>query len=101
DGMTPKEATAQAMAEVSAPVVAIAFILASVFVPVAFIGGISGEIYKQFAITIAVSVLLSAFSALSLSPALAALLLKPSKYKEGHVRRGPFGWFNSAFTWTT
>ena len=67
------------MSEVSAPVVAIAFILAAVFIPVAFIGGISGEIYKQFALTIAVSVLLSAFSALSLSPALAALLLRPHK----------------------
>jgi multidrug efflux pump len=101
DGLRPKEATALAMSEVSAPVVAIAFILAAVFVPVAFIGGISGEIYKQFALTIAVSVLLSAFSALSLSPALAALLLRPSKYKEGRRRRGPFGWFNRAFTWTT
>ena len=59
--------------------VAIAFILAAVFIPVAFIGGISGEIYKQFALTIAVSVLLSAFNALSLSPALAALLLRPHK----------------------
>ena len=66
-----------------APVVAIAFILAAVFIPVAFLGGISGEIYKQFALTIAVSVLLSAFSALSLSPALAALLLRPHKQIRG------------------
>src|SRR5207253_4216031 len=66
DGMRPHEATIRAMDEVSAPVVAIAFILAAVFIPVAFLGGISGEIYKQFALTIAVSVLLSAFSALSL-----------------------------------
>ncbi len=79
DGMSPRDATVQAMEEVSAPVVAIAFILAAVFIPVAFLGGISGQIYKQFALTIAVSVLLSAFSALSLSPALAALLLKPHK----------------------
>ena len=99
DGMTPKQATAQAMSEVSAPVVAIAFILAAVFVPVAFIGGISGEIYKQFALTIAVSVLLSAFSALSLSPALAALLLRPHG-KSSWLRR-PFDWFNAAFGWTT
>jgi len=70
EGMPPREATIQALSEVSAPVVAIAFILAAVFIPVAFLGGISGQIYKQFALTIAVSVLLSAFSALSLSPAL-------------------------------
>jgi hydrophobe/amphiphile efflux-1 (HAE1) family protein len=100
DGMAPKEATARAMAEVSAPVVAIAFILAAVFVPVAFIGGISGEIYKQFALTIAVSVLLSAFSALSLSPALAALLLRPHKKTRSWISR-PFDWFNGAFEWTT
>ena len=100
DGMSPKEATTQAMAEVSAPVVAIAFILAAVFIPVAFIGGISGEIYKQFALTIAVSVLLSAFSALSLSPALAALLLRPHKKSTSWLSR-PFEWFNRAFDWTT
>jgi hydrophobe/amphiphile efflux-1 (HAE1) family protein len=100
DGMPPREATARAMSEVSAPVVAIAFILAAVFVPVAFIGGISGEIYKQFAITIAVSVLLSAFNALSLSPALAAMLLKPHKKSRSILSR-PFDWFNRTFTWTT
>src|SRR6185503_8945590 len=100
DGMTPRDATLRAMEEVSAPVVAIAFILAAVFVPVAFIGGISGEIYKQFAITIAVSVLLSAFSALSLSPALSALLLRPKKKKQSLLAR-PFGWFNRSFEWTT
>ena len=79
EGLSPREATIQAMKEVSAPVVAIAFILASVFIPVAFIGGISGQIYKQFALTIAVSVLISAFSALSLSPALSSLLLRPAR----------------------
>ena len=100
DGMRPREATAQAMREVSAPVVAIAFILAAVFVPVAFIGGISGEIYKQFALTIAVSVLLSAFSALSLSPALSALLLRPHKKTSNWFSR-PFQWFNRGFEWTT
>jgi HAE1 family hydrophobic/amphiphilic exporter-1 len=76
-GMSPKEATAQAMKEVSGPVVAIALVLSAVFVPVAFIGGISGQLYRQFAITIAVSVMFSAFNALTLSPALSALLLKP------------------------
>jgi multidrug efflux pump len=100
DGMTPREATARAMSEVSGPVVAIAFILAAVFIPVAFIGGISGEIYKQFAITIAVSVLLSAFNALSLSPALAALLLRPQKESRSWISR-PFEWFNRAFDSTT
>jgi multidrug efflux pump len=100
DGMSPKDATIQAMSEVSAPVVAIAFILAAVFIPVAFIGGISGEIYKQFALTIAVSVLLSAFSALSLSPALAALLLRPHKESKSWLSK-PFTWFNDAFGWIT
>ncbi len=100
DGMHPKEATTRAMEEVSAPVVAIAFILAAVFIPVAFIGGISGEIYKQFALTIAVSVLLSAFSALSLSPALAAMILKPHTTTESLLRR-PFAWFNKAFNAAT
>jgi len=100
DGMSPRDATVRAMSEVSAPVVAIAFILAAVFVPVAFIGGISGEIYKQFAITIAVSVLLSAFNALSLSPALAAMLLRPHK-KSSSILTRPFTWFNDTFTWTT
>ena len=100
DGMPPREATIRAMEQVSAPVVAIACILAAVFIPVAFLGGISGQIYRQFALTIASSVLLSAFSALSLSPALSAMLLKPHKKS-----RGPlaflFGYFNRAFDWTT
>ncbi len=100
DGMSPHDATVQAMKEVSAPVVAIAFILAAVFIPVAFLGGISGQIYKQFALTIAVSVLISAFNALSLSPALSALLLVRKSEKKnilGHA----FDKFNNAFAWTT
>jgi hydrophobe/amphiphile efflux-1 (HAE1) family protein len=101
EGLSPKAATIRAMEEVSAPVMAIAFILAAVFIPVAFVGGISGQIYKQFALTIAVSVLLSAVNALTLSPALAAVLLKPS----GGVRRGilarGFDYFNRGFDWTT
>ncbi len=76
--MSPKEATYQAMKEISAPVVAIALILASVFVPVGFIPGIVGRLYQQFAITIAISVIISAFVALSLTPALCTLLLRPS-----------------------
>ncbi|HTR34315.1 MAG TPA: multidrug efflux RND transporter permease subunit [Bryobacteraceae bacterium] len=99
-GLAPREATIRAMEQVSAPVVAIAFILAAVFIPVAFLGGISGQIYRQFALTIASSVLLSAFSALSLSPALSAMLLKPHA-----PARGPlyffFRWFNRAFHWAT
>jgi hydrophobe/amphiphile efflux-1 (HAE1) family protein/NodT family efflux transporter outer membrane factor (OMF) lipoprotein len=99
-GMTPREATIQAMEEVSGPVVAIALILSAVFIPVSFLGGISGQIYRQFALTIATSVLISAFSALSLSPALSAMILRPAK-----TTRGPlgifFGWFNKAFEWST
>src|ERR1700743_1227992 len=82
DHMSPKEATYNAMKDISAPVVAIALILAAVFVPVGFIPGIVGRLYQQFAITIAISVLISAFIALSLTPALCTLLLKPSKTKE-------------------
>jgi HAE1 family hydrophobic/amphiphilic exporter-1 len=99
-GMTPKDAAMKAMEEVSGPVIAIALILAAVFVPTAFIPGITGRMYQQFAITIAISVIFSAFNALSLSPALAALLLRPRK--EG---RGPLGaffrWFNRVFGRTT
>jgi len=100
DGLPPREATIRAMEQVSAPVVAIACILAAVFIPVAFLGGISGQIYRQFALTIAASVLLSAFSALSLSPALSAMLLKPHRASRGPATR-LFGYFNSAFEWTT
>src|SRR5262252_4653986 len=95
-GMTPKDAAFKAMEEVSGPVVAIALILSAVFVPTAFIPGITGRMYQQFAITIAISVIFSAFNALSLSPALAALMLRPKKES-----RGPLGaffrWFNRWF----
>ena len=87
-GKSPKEATQQAMKEVSAPVIGIALILSAVFIPVAFLGGLTGRMYQQFALTIAISVLLSAFNALSLSPALAAMLLKPAKHGPA---RGPLG----------
>ncbi len=99
-GLSPREATVRAMEQVSAPVVAIAFILAAVFIPVAFLGGISGQIYRQFALTIAASVLISAFSALSLSPALSAMLLKPHGPKRSTIQF-LFGPFNRAFLWTT
>ncbi len=95
-GMNPKEATQKAMKEVGGPVVAIALILAAVFVPVAFDGGITGRLYQQFAITIAISVLFSAFNALTLSPALAALILKPKKESKGLLQRF-FNGFNRVF----
>ncbi len=100
DGMSSREATIRAMQEVSAPVVAIAAILAAVFIPVAFLGGISGTIYRQFALTIAASVLLSAFNALSLSPALSAIILRPRKDSRGFLAR-IFGGFNRGFERTT
>src|SRR5205823_14187777 len=87
EGQTPRAATIQAMKEVSGPVVAIALILSSVFLPVAFMGGIQGRLNRQFAVTIAVSVLISAFNALSLSPALSALLLRPRKESRGFLAR--------------
>ena len=79
EGMAPREATLQAMREVSAPVIGIALVLSAVFIPTAFLPGITGRLYQQFALTIAISVIFSAFNALSLSPALAALLLSPSR----------------------
>jgi HAE1 family hydrophobic/amphiphilic exporter-1 len=96
EGMTPRDATIQAMREVSGPVVAIALILSSVFLPVAFMSGIQGRLNKQFAVTIAVSVLISAFNALSLSPALAAMLLRARKQSSGPLARF-FGAFNRGF----
>lgn len=95
-GMTPKQATVKAMDEVSGPVIAIALILSAVFVPTAFIPGITGRMYQQFAITIAVSVIISAFNALTLSPALSAMLLKPRKQGRGPLAKF-FRWFNKVF----
>ncbi|MCB1131091.1 MAG: efflux RND transporter permease subunit, partial [Verrucomicrobiae bacterium] len=95
-GLSPVEATRKAMKEVSGPVVAIALVLCAVFLPVAFMGGVTGRLYQQFAITIAVSVVFSAINALTLSPALSAMLLR--KPKPG---KGPIAWFfrkfNAAF----
>ena len=99
-GMNPREATMRAMHEVSGPVVAIACILGAVFIPVAFLGGISGQIYRQFALTIAASVLISAFNALSLSPSMSALILRPHSSKKSIFGRFARG-FNIAFEWTT
>jgi len=100
EGMSPREATLKAMEEVSGPVISIALILASVFIPVALVSGIQGRLNKQFAVTIAVSVVISAFNALTLSPALAALMLRPRKAARGPLARF-FGTFNRWFEKTT
>ncbi|MGH7168449.1 MAG: efflux RND transporter permease subunit, partial [Nitrospiraceae bacterium] len=92
-----KEAAKRAMGEVTGPVIAIVLVLCSVFVPVAFLGGITGQLYKQFAITIAMSVTISGLIALTLSPALCALVLKPGGEGE---RKGLFALFNKGFDWT-
>jgi HAE1 family hydrophobic/amphiphilic exporter-1 len=96
DGLAPKQAALKAMEEISGPVIGIALVLSAVFVPTAFIPGITGKLYQQFAVTIAISVILSAFNALSLSPALAALLLKPKVQSRGPLARF-FAWFNHVF----
>src|ERR1700760_1869317 len=91
-GVSPRDATLKAMSEVSGPVIGIALVLSAVFVPTAFLPGITGRLYQQFALTIAISVILSAFNALSLSPALSSILLRPRKKV-----RGPLGWFYDRF----
>jgi HAE1 family hydrophobic/amphiphilic exporter-1 len=96
EGLSSKAAALKAMEELSGPVVGIALVLSAVFVPTAFIPGITGRLYQQFAVTIAISVLLSAFNALTLSPALAALLLRPREESHGLLRRF-FDWFNRVF----
>lgn len=95
-GLSPKEATVKAMEEVTGPVIAIAIILAAVFIPTAFIPGITGRLYQQFAVTIAVSVIISAFNALTLSPALCALMLRSKKKSTGLLQRF-FDGFNRLF----
>jgi len=100
EGMSPKQATFKAMEEISGPVVGIALVLSAVFIPTAFIPGITGRLYQQFAVTIAISVILSAFNALSLSPALSALLLRP-RQKSGGLLQRFFDWFNRVFARVT
>jgi multidrug efflux pump len=104
-GMTPRDASYQAMSEVSGPIVAIALVLCAVFVPIAFISGLTGQFYRQFALTIAFSTVISAFNSLTLSPALSAILLKPHGAPKDRLQRGidrAFGWvfrpFNRFFT---
>ena len=104
EGMTPHDATVQAMREVSGPIVAIALVLCAVFIPLAFVPGLTGQFYKQFAVTIAISTVISAFNSLTLSPALSALLLRSHDAPKDRVTRGMeavfgrfFGWFNGWF----
>src|SRR5438045_1539044 len=92
EGMSPRDATLQALREVSGVVIGVALVLSAVFIPTAFLPGITGRLYQQFALTIAISVIFSAFNALSLSPALSALLLRPRK-----KTHGPVGWFFDRF----
>jgi HAE1 family hydrophobic/amphiphilic exporter-1 len=102
DKMSPREATLKAMTEVQAPVIAIGLILAAVFIPVAFIPGVSGRLYQQFALTIAFSVLISAFLALTLTPALCSVMLRPDKFnKSSKGINWVFFHFNKWFTRTT
>ena len=93
--LSPKEATKKAMAEITGPIIAITLVLLSVFVPVAFIPGISGQLFRQFAVAVSVSMLISAINALSLSPALCSVLLKP-----GHITRGPMRYVMNAIDYT-
>jgi multidrug efflux pump len=103
-GLHPREATIKAMREVSGPIIAIALVLCAVFVPLAFVPGLTGQFYKQFAVTIAISTVISAFNSLTLSPALSALLLRPHDAPKDRLTRGIntvlgpfFGWFNRVF----
>jgi multidrug efflux pump len=103
-GLTPHDATIQAMREVSGPIIAIALVLCAVFVPLAFVPGLSGQFYRQFAVTIAISTVISAFNSLTLSPALAAILLRPHDAPKDGLTRGMdkvfggfFRWFNRFF----
>ncbi len=102
-GMSPRDATVQAMREVSGPVIAVALVLTAVFMPCAFISGITGSFFKQFAVTVSVSTVISAFNSLTLSPALAAILLKPANAKKDFPERVldvTLGWFFRAFNWS-
>jgi multidrug efflux pump len=102
-GMQPRQAAYKAMEQVSGPVVAVALVLSAVFIPCAFISGITGQFFRQFALTIAVSTIISAFNSLTLSPALAAILLQPRDAKKdllGRLFDFLFGWFFRAFNWS-
>ncbi len=96
EGLAPPDAARKAMAEISGAVIATTLVLLAVFVPVGFIPGLTGQLYRQFSVTIAIAVAISSLNALTLSPALCATLLKPSS---GMATTGPFGWFNRGFDW--
>jgi len=101
-GMSPREATYKAMDEVSGPIIAIALVLCAVFVPIAFVPGLTGQFYRQFALTIAISTVISAFNSLTLSPALCSLLLQPHGAKKDRLARTidlAGGWFFRGFNW--
>ena len=101
EGLSPKEATRKAMGQITGAVIGITAVLVSVFIPLAFFPGAVGVIYKQFSLTMVVSILFSAFLALSLTPALAATFLKPVQAGHHHAKRGFFGWFNRGFDKTS
>jgi multidrug efflux pump len=98
-GLTPHDATVQAMREVSGPIIAIALVLCAVFVPLAFVPGLSGQFYRQFAVTIAISTVISAFNSLTLSPALASILLRPHDAPKDALTRGMDAVFGGFFRW--
>ncbi|MGO1297614.1 MAG: efflux RND transporter permease subunit [Vibrio sp.] len=97
DGLSPLHATRKSMKQITGALVGIALVLSAVFVPMAFFGGASGEIYRQFSVTIVSAMILSVLVAMILTPALCATILKPRKKGEQHITRGPFAWFNNSF----
>ncbi|MCE0496169.1 efflux RND transporter permease subunit [Vibrio salinus] len=97
DGLPPLQATRKSMGQITGALVGIALVLSAVFVPMAFFGGASGEIYRQFSVTIVSAMVLSVLVAMILTPALCATLLKPRKHGEQHIQHGPLAWFNTAF----
>src|SRR5205814_2111386 len=97
EGLAPREAAIKAMTEVTSPIIAIVLVLCAVFVPIAFLGGLTGELYRQFAVTISMAVVISGFVALTLTPALCVLVLKEEK----RAQRGFFAWFNRGFSRAT
>src|SRR5439155_15083782 len=93
EGLAPREAAIKAMREVTSPIIAIVLVLCAVFVPIAFLGGLTGELYRQFAVTISIAVVISGLVALTLTPSLCVIVLKPVE----KPKRGPFAWFNRGF----
>ena len=101
EGLPPLQATRKAMGQISGAIIGVTVVLISVFVPLAFFAGSTGNIYRQFSATMATSIAFSAFLALSLTPALCATLLKPVAAGHNHEKKGFFGWFNRGFTRTS